>query len=200
MQSRRFWVDEAAFVFTTLVLHTLLKLWVASEATRRFSLDRRSGALELVLCTPLKVPEIVGGQLAALWRQFAGPSAVVLLVDLVFAITKRSADEFVTSYVVLVVVFVADMITLSWLGMWLGLRSRNPNRATAGAVVRVMVLPWVIFVAFLFLEINRVLPSEEWTIFFVALAIALGVDLFFLLRARAGLLHHFREVAAQKGK
>ena len=202
---RRHWIDEGAFIFTTFVLHTILKLWLASEAPRRFSMDRRSGSLELILCTPLKVREIVDGQLAALWRQFAGPSAVVLLIDVIFAVTKRSLDDFVTLYVVPMVVYVADMVTLAWLGMWLGLRSRTSNRATAAAVARILVLPWVILMVLVFLEASRLLPnvslpaSDETIGFLIALAIALGVDLFFWVQARRGLLKSFRSVTAEKG-
>jgi len=45
--------------------------------------------------------------------------------------------------------FVADLIALLLVGMWLGLSARNPKRAFSGTIMRVLVLPWIAFGAFL---------------------------------------------------
>ena len=44
-----------------------------------------------------------------------------------------------------IVSFVADMIVLAPVALWLGVVSRSTGRAAAAAIVRVMVLPWMIF-------------------------------------------------------
>ena len=72
------------YVFTALLLHGMLKGWVALEASRQLGTDRHNGALELLLCTPLDVPTILRGQWLAIVRQFAGPVCVVCVADLVF--------------------------------------------------------------------------------------------------------------------
>src|SRR5882724_140819 len=59
------WRDNGYYVCTALIAHTVLKLWLATEACRRFVSDRKSGAFELLLSTPLTVGEILGGQLLA---------------------------------------------------------------------------------------------------------------------------------------
>jgi len=97
------------------------------------------------------VPEIVRGQLLALFKQFAAPAAVVLLADFVFLMSDRHDADWPLVWVVLMSVFVADLVTLSWVGMWTGLTSRHSNRAAAAALARVLVLPWGLFAIFLLL-------------------------------------------------
>ena len=45
------------FVVMGLVWNSILKVWVASEATRQIAGDRRTGAIELLLSTPLTVSD-----------------------------------------------------------------------------------------------------------------------------------------------
>ncbi|HKQ40325.1 MAG TPA: ABC transporter permease subunit, partial [Verrucomicrobiae bacterium] len=80
----RTWKDEVTFVFSGMLTHAVLKVWLATEATRQLGMDRRSGALELLLSTPITIRQIVHGQLLSLWRQFGPPSVVVLISDLIF--------------------------------------------------------------------------------------------------------------------
>ena len=39
---------------------------------------------------------------------------------------------------------VADLAALYWVGMWEALTAKNPTRATAANVGRILVLPWVV--------------------------------------------------------
>jgi hypothetical protein len=87
---RKLWLDQITCVFTGLVLGAVLKVWMTSEASWQLAADRRSGALELLLVTPLSEREICRGQWlgicirglserAALWVWFS----VSLVADLV---------------------------------------------------------------------------------------------------------------------
>ncbi|MBI5383252.1 MAG: ABC transporter permease [Verrucomicrobia bacterium] len=141
---------EVACVPAALTAHTLLKVWMATESSRRFAEDRRSGALELLLATPLSVRDILRGQRQSLARQFAGPTAAVLVVDLYFIM--RGLNHFHGDESAWVVVWLAgmgmlgwDMATLSWVGLWMGLNSRSPHRAATAALVRVCLVPWLLF-------------------------------------------------------
>jgi ABC-type transport system involved in multi-copper enzyme maturation permease subunit len=200
------WKHAGAYFTTMLIAHTMLKLWVGSEAVRRLAADRKSGALELLLSTPLPVGEIVRGQWLALLRQFGGPALAVLLADGVFALAERRDRDWVWTVATFASVFLADLITLGWLGMWLALRSRGANRAAGAAFVRVLVLPWMVFLAvltpFFFGAITQTIPrwlwSDERLLFALGLAIALGLDLVFSLHARGKLMKEFRAVAAQR--
>jgi ABC-type transport system involved in cytochrome c biogenesis permease component len=202
------WKDEWAYFWTGLIMGTVIKCWLGSEACRRFGADRKSGALELLLSTPLSVKEIIHGQLLALWKQFAAPAAVVLIADFLFLMSKRQNSGWAWMCVAGMIVFVADLIALSWLGMWLGLRSRHAHRAAAGALVRVLVLPWILMAILLlvFALSNAYGRIRAWTgadwegkIFLLSwLVIGLSIAAIFGLRARQKLLTQFREVATQR--
>jgi len=194
------WKDETAYLGTALIAHTALKFWVAGEATRRFSLDRRSGALELLLATPLSIRDVVRGQWMGLERQFAGPVVVVLLADFVFLLNDRHQSYGVLFWVAFMVIFVADVITLSWLSMWRGLNSRHPNRAAVVALAWVLVLPWAAVTLMTILGALDWLIKDHWdenhAILFI-LGVFLVFNAAFALPARHWLLTRFREIATQ---
>jgi ABC-type transport system involved in multi-copper enzyme maturation permease subunit len=202
--NRNDWTDSVAYVWTALIAHTVLKLWLVTEAPRRFSADRQSGALELLLATPLPAKEIVRGQWLALERQFAAPMFVVLLVDFVFLMALRRESSSIYLWMAGMVVFAADMVTLAWVGMWRGLNSRRANRAAAGTMARILILPWVLFtvISALIAVFARAGSSTGFLDekFFIVLwvVIGLGIDLLFGLTARSRLLSEFRTVATTR--
>src|SRR5205807_8027803 len=59
---RQEFLNPAAYLFTGLVLNLVLKGWVAAEAGRQLAEDRKLGALELLLSTPMTVHDILRGQ------------------------------------------------------------------------------------------------------------------------------------------
>jgi ABC-type transport system involved in cytochrome c biogenesis permease component len=196
----RWWKDEPVYIITALLAHSILKFWVGSEAARRFSLDRQSGALELILATPLPVREIVRGQRMALERQFGGALLVVLLADLLFMrASSGRQSEVVAFWMAVMLVLVADVVTLAWLGMWHGLNSHRPNRAAAAALWRVLLLPWIVFLLLCTLgALTHAFDHLRWEGFlFVGWAgVSVGLDLYFGLPAFRLLYERFREVAA----
>jgi ABC-type transport system involved in cytochrome c biogenesis permease component len=194
------WRNEEAYVLTAIIAHTVLKMWAGTEACRRFGADRQSGALELLLSTPLSVKEIVRGQLMALERQFLLPICAVLLADFVFLLSQRHDSTWVTVWIAGMIMFIADMGTLSWLGMWRGLNSRRPNRAGASALARVLVLPWGIWLLLMTLWVisaRHGVATEKWAIY-SWLAIGLGFDALFWITSRRRLLAEFRTVATTR--
>src|SRR6185437_16882277 len=70
--------DKNVMIATLFLFQTFLKLWLVSEACTRLADDRRIGALELLLSTPLTTGEMLCGQWLAFRRQFAKPVLVVL--------------------------------------------------------------------------------------------------------------------------
>jgi hypothetical protein len=124
-----------------------LKWLAASEASQRLVADQQSGALELLLTTPLTVREMLQGQLRSLRYLFAWPAAVVLAMQLgMFALSPRAAQGDINWYALALlnaVVCLWDFPVLSWVAMWLALRARHANRALLGAVGCVLILPWL---------------------------------------------------------
>ena len=61
-------------------LLSLLALSLAASAAGSFRRERENGALELILVTPLSVPQIIVGRLCGLWRQFLPALGMLLAV------------------------------------------------------------------------------------------------------------------------
>jgi ABC-type transport system involved in multi-copper enzyme maturation permease subunit len=139
-------------IFAVVCWHSVLKFWIAWEAGRRFAEDRRNGALELLLVTPLRVEEIVRGQFRSLRRLFAGPVAALLVVDAfvalgVFRATAASplGDEALGCLLVFALMLPVDAYALGRVGLWLGFKHQRTWRAALAAVMRIMVVPGVAF-------------------------------------------------------
>jgi ABC-type transport system involved in multi-copper enzyme maturation permease subunit len=212
-RSRRDWLDQGTYVLTGLLLNLLLKVWFALEAGRQLAEDRRQGALELLLSTPLTVQDVLRGQLLALKRQFLGPTAVTLLVSFLFLMAATSDEMllenpedrsfWVLSWTAGMVMLVADLAALYWVGMWKALTAKNPTRAAASNLGRILVLPWVVL-ALGTLVISLTWPQqagdEPLHKFFLSawLGVGLAVDLGFGFWARTRLLTEFRDAATRR--
>jgi ABC-type Na+ efflux pump permease subunit len=185
-----------------------VKFWVTSEACQKFGADRRSGALELLLSTPLTVREILRGQMLAQRRQFLAPVIVIVAIDVVFLfsglrqVSVSGGANWMWLCLAGISSFAADVYTLAWVGLWLGLTARHANRATSATVARVLVLPWLacfgLWLSIALLELGRLIDNESY--FFVGSWFVLGMlnDFIFCLWARTRLLGSLRAVATQR--
>jgi hypothetical protein len=205
----RDWVSPLVSVPTAVVLNLMLKAWFAGEAGRQLAEDRKRGALELLLSTPITVRDILQGQLLALRRQFLGPLILVLVVACIFMYqsmsdTASDDDRFGTRLFWLggMTTLVADLIALYWVGMWQGLTAKNPNRASSANVARILVLPGAVWaLAILVGVLSSMRGGQEITINFMLGAwfvLGLAADLVFSLSARHKLLTRFRSAASYR--
>jgi ABC-type transport system involved in multi-copper enzyme maturation permease subunit len=193
--------DEPNDILWACVLHFIFKVWVASEACRCFAEDRRSGALELLLTTPLSEEQIVRGQRKALWRQFAPPVAAVLLLDLLFLnralryeASRGDSQGFILLYLVAGAFFVMDMYAMSWLSMRLGLTGRKPVRIIMLSFWWAILLPGIVSIVITYAYL--ILTRREPTPLSFALVWAipsLTADLIVFATGRFNILKRFRE-------
>lgn len=207
------WFNPGIYSATGLFLNLTMKAWIGAEAGRRLIEDRKAGALELLLATPLSVRDILHGQRLALQRQFLGPVLVLLGLVAVLAIAGANSDELSTSdrapwygtWVAGVAMFGADVVALYWLGMWTALAVRNTKHAFGAAIGPVLFLPWIA-IALVVTAIN-LLPREAQRMFLLnwdgwpwLLWLGFGIltDVGFGFWARHKLLTEFRVVAAQR--
>jgi hypothetical protein len=204
-------LSPGAYLLTGLVLNLMLKAWVAAEAGRQLAEDRKLGALELLLSTPTTIHDILRGQLLALRRQFLAPLILVLVTIFVFMwATLREPDtEDMRSFVRLLciggmVMIVADLIALYWVGMWQALTAKNPNRTASASVARILILPplsWAMVVLIAVLASFRGGQNyESYPHMLLGLWFGLGIiaDIGFSIAARRKLLAEFRLAAAQR--
>lgn len=205
------WLNPGIYVATAILLSTTMKGWIGAEAGRRLIEDRKSGALELVLSTPLSVRDILRGQRLALQRKFLRPALVLLgasgLMVCAGAISSDVPGYYRPSWywgwAAGFVMFGADVVALYWLGLWTGLAVRNSKHAFGAAIVPVLVLPWLAM-AVMAVVVN-LLPRDwrqmlDWNGWPVLLWFGFGMaaDVGFGFWARHKLLTEFRVMAAQR--
>jgi ABC-type transport system involved in multi-copper enzyme maturation permease subunit len=205
-ENSRNWLEPGACVVSLYVVNTVLKFWIASEGARHLPNARRSGALELLLATPLEVRDILRGHLLALQRQFAGPILLVLVLHgmvLVAGLSQmhNTDAEEQTSWALFVLLLggalVGDAITLAWVSLALGLSGRRAGLASLGALARVLFLPWLValITVFVFRDAGehglKAFLLLLWFIFTVT-------DIVFAGWAMTRLKRNFRGLAAQQ--
>ncbi len=208
--------DEDMVTITMFVLHVTLLIWIASEASRRFSEDRRNNTFETLLATPLSTRQIIQGQWLALFKQFAGPIVLVLVWETWMQIHSAHGhaswfnENYTVNYWPRTVLLVTDAAALAWAGMWLGLKCKGRIRAILGSLVLVLFVPWVVKMMLEMIMVTRpfgvtttTLPQyalqdrfREWRLL-AELVPALVVDLSIVVCAMAFLPLNFREWAGR---
>ena len=131
----------------------LIKLWVAAVAPQSINMSRRSGALELLLCTPLTPQELVRGQVDALYNYFMLPALVIALGLPLAGVAGMSAahpgvamkDEiaFFALGLPWMFLFVLDFHALAYVGLWNGLTHARVDQAITKTVFAALILPWI---------------------------------------------------------
>ncbi len=143
------------------VIFVFFKSWAFFEVYQRSAEDLRTGALELLLSTPLSVGEMSSGFHRALLYFLLPSLALVFLwlgASLLFATTLVSSEELndsVICSVILLLAGFADLWALSWIGLWEGARSRSMLLACLRTWVKMLVAP--VLGALLFLKLPRVI-------------------------------------------
>ncbi len=142
------WMDATVPVTLSLIVNVTLKLWITLEAGQRLAEDKKAGAMELLLTTPLEMRDIFRGQIMALRRQFLGPLVVVVITEIILGWnTANNSIEKGQGWVWVAGIFmlVLDIVALSLVSMSLALTAKGPTPALLGTVFRILVIPWLVF-------------------------------------------------------
>ena len=211
LNNRDAWLESPLLVLVAFTLNSFLKLRLIPSAARRFAEDRREGALELLLSTPTTVKEILRGQLLALRKQFAGPIIAVSLLNLLLlgvsnnisggAKGSEEPTVVIVLFVVMIFFLIADVVALSWVGMWQGLSARNFTKACSTTATQILFLPWAVFLGILFtFGAMDARSSRNWEFegVFAWCMTSVILDVVFALRARFRLVAEFRSEALRR--
>jgi ABC-type transport system involved in cytochrome c biogenesis permease component len=148
------WADDPAVATWGLWPFQLaFKLLLVFQACRFFVEARNSGALELLMVTPLSAEEILRGQLMAMQRIFLVPAAVLGVLPLPVAGLMFAFDPQAYALVAVtlfsgmyqLVTFFSTLLALVTFGMWMALTLRKPNTAAGVTVLAVMIVPGFVF-------------------------------------------------------
>ncbi|HYT60684.1 MAG TPA: ABC transporter permease subunit [Haliangiales bacterium] len=132
----------------------LLRILVGVYACRFFAEARRGGALELLLCTPLTVEDILRGQWMALRRLFLVPTIALLCVGIMplglilFTDLRNAFPAWImmgSVYIYSVPKLIFDLLAAAWMGMLVGLTTKKPHLAPGLTMLYTVVLPVAAF-------------------------------------------------------
>jgi ABC-type transport system involved in multi-copper enzyme maturation permease subunit len=154
--------NEAVLVpiYATKLFGFAFKIIAASQACRFFVESRKSGALELLLCTPLRNRDIIRGQWLAMRRILLWPLIIFALFNLtplIFIISRAivgpgllealppigGALGALLATLWFTLGLLADVFTIGWVGMWLALTVKKPDFAPAWTILVVLIFPIV---------------------------------------------------------
>jgi hypothetical protein len=217
--SRRFDISNVVITVCApalYIIHMNLKIRIGAHASERFAHDRETNALELLLCTPLTISEMLKGEFRALRRNFLIPNLIAVALMLIGlwacqnGINRLSQlfspldDHSFHTYAIAIIagVFyfqILDGITLAWAGAWCGLATKKAQQARNNTTALVNAMPFVIFIALIpailqipgarsYLQENGFFPA-----FVFAIAFFTVCDLLIIFLARRWLINDARE-------
>ncbi len=186
------------------IAHQLLKLSVCLSATRRLGEDRRTGALELLLTTPLSPKDLVEGSREALMAEAFAPMVALSLLAIIQFLSVWFGPILQQDRAIPVVVVGLFsglgmlFLDIRWgilIGLRTSLRDSDPMRAFRRTVLRLLVPGWVGVPSILLITIGT---SEGAFIFMYLLVygICLLISAWHARRAQIDLDHGLREIAA----
>jgi hypothetical protein len=184
------------------------RVWVTTMACRFILELRRTGALELLLTSPVPCRTILRGHWRALRHFFVWPVAAIAMLHVcyVFGSLPPAGTTFTDSLRWLqasalsatgsMVSFLADVFALCWMGTWLSLSCRKANLAILITLVLVIVIPWT---ALHFIRDFRLpwIANPLLQGYLSRPLCMIAKDLLFVLWAWYRLRKHFRAAAAQ---
>lgn len=197
------WFSPEIYIFTAVLLHIMIKLWVASECGYQFAKDKHSGAMELLMSTPLEVRDFKRGQFRALLKQFGYPILAIFLLDCLFFVlgfkhmNTPEIDEWFWTCLIGVITLFSDLYAIYWLGMWKSVNVKNPIKLAGEVMASIMVLPGLIFI-FLMMFLSSPwlrFQLDQGIVYLFWMGISLANAFWFASISRRGLDHLFRECA-----
>ncbi|HEX3720885.1 MAG TPA: ABC transporter permease subunit [Verrucomicrobiae bacterium] len=142
------WFDLPTLAVIVVGSHLGLKFSAANNACRCLPGRRHSGELELLLTTPLDQDAVVRGSAIALKRQLLWPVLFVLAMDLVLLALGWWKVGFWNGFLWALAMFVevgwflANLYSLTWLGLCLGLKSKSHHEALGRTLFCILFMPW----------------------------------------------------------
>lgn len=188
-------------------MHVIFKCLVAAEASRCLSDGRNSGALELLLSTPLQPEQIVQSHGHAVWDGLRWPRWLLVGMNLALVWMflgpnplGMPGDAQATFTIMLlggILLLYSDTYAMTQVGPWLALTTKRHTQAVLGILRRVMLLPLVAVLLFVLTSMSTgVQPSSMNICVVLWFAGGLALDLIVAVNARWSLVTHFRAAAA----
>jgi ABC-type transport system involved in cytochrome c biogenesis permease component len=181
-------------IHSLYAMHVLWKLLLASDALRRLHHDRRSGALEQLLVTPLPVKQILTAQLNRTFRLFL-PSAIALAIgNFIFFSDWVSSSPHIAAWGG-AIFLIFDGRTLIWQAMLQALKPARYPIALLRAVGLTLLPPIIVLML-----IQTFVGGDIETVYSFWFASCAIYNAILIRRSKSKLESDFRELASQTVK
>ena len=186
----------------------MIRTRVSSLGSGQLGQDRHSGALEMVMSTPLTVDEVMKGVWMAIRHIQLPAYGLLFLVYVIVAggfllELDRSIDHLIVFFL-FALVSIGDFIVLGYVAMWKGMEVANPRHSAGATMIRVVIVPWFLWLGLLPL-VNQVKPlrlffdaTEPYSYAITALVIWGVSSGRALVKARRNLRAYFREALTDR--
>jgi ABC-type transport system involved in cytochrome c biogenesis permease component len=137
-------VDPLVGTIASIAFHWVLKITFAFASCRALSEESRNGAFELLFTTDLSPSRLVNGHLMGLVRSFGPAVAVVITLDILWAMFGRTEGFFADTQKLIIgrtAILVVDLATIALYGMWFGFKLRRSGRAAVWTLLLIVVAP-----------------------------------------------------------
>jgi ABC-type transport system involved in multi-copper enzyme maturation permease subunit len=183
---------EVQWLILLVGIHHLMRAALVIFACQSIQEIRHSGALELLLVTPVSVSQIIQGMYRAHTVQKHFPLVLVGVIELATLVmmVPRNVTIFLAMANFLLLLF--DVYCIFWIGLWQGLRHARIGYAIFGSWLRVLSAS-LLWLAFQFLPGNVI---NSVGLLASGLVVGFFNSLFFLQAARDAVEEHFRLFAA----
>ena len=193
----------------TMILYLGLRVRACGLVGEVIARDRLSGALELLLSTIMTERDVAYGQMRTFVRTLLGPAiAAVLIGSLLFGaaffdVLSGRAQDLERAWIVylaLMILFACDLVASFWTGMWTACFSRNIPAAAGKAVLRLLVLPWAIFMVSMTTGVTLRIGSnlEFIDVFGGWWTLCMTNNLFWIIHSRQCFYQRLRTAAAER--
>ncbi len=182
------------------------RVWLAAMACRFFVEARRTGALELLLTTPISDRTLRRGRRRALIRLFFWPVLAIALLHWAFIwgswkpYAQQPAGPIMLRQVTLMAAgslasFLTDVLALTAVGGWFSLSSGNVRMVVLKTFVWVILVPWVL--VYLTRSAGRIPAASPDLYILIVPILMVTKNLSFLGWASYKMKRHFRAAASQ---
>jgi ABC-type transport system involved in multi-copper enzyme maturation permease subunit len=183
-------------LFSAYAVHQLAKYLMVVEASRQMSLDRHSGALELLLVTPLRDDAVINGYSRAFRQRFVPLVGILVLLNLCMCLltlgsstlSLSSSDRaiFFELFAGGIITLLLDFRTIRKIGLLRAIHTKSHNRAILGTLMRVMLPSWAAIILLVFVMQSTVRSAQGAGIMF-AFWIGFGIVIDLILDSSATL-------------
>src|SRR5688572_20460243 len=142
VESRWNWAISIVF-FGSYLLHAFYKFLITAESCRQLNEDRRSGALDLILATPVSTARIVRAQVRATWRVWLPAMLALAFMNFLWMAAPVFDHDRMLSILLpcSIILLLADTVVLPWRAVLQALAGESYTQTVFKVFLRTNVPP-----------------------------------------------------------